>query len=64
MMELEIVKQYFYLSGLFDNLKTSMCDEISQCDKCIEVDGVSYVPLTDVHAVMNGDNYEKDTTRS
>jgi len=64
MMELEIVKNYFYLSGLFDNLKTSICDEISQCDKCIEVDGITYVPVPEVHALVNGDDYEKDTTRS
>ena len=63
-MKLEILENYFYFSGLFDDLKTSMCDKISHCDKCIEVDGIIYVPVPEVHALVNGDDHEKDTTRS
>ena len=63
-MELEILENYFYFSGLFDDLKTEMCDKISHCDKRIEVDGVTYVPIPDVHTVINGDNHEKDTSKS
>ena len=63
-MKLIFLQEWFYLNEIFEPLKTDMCDKISQCNKCIEVDCVSYVPVTNAHAVINGDDYEKDNSKS
>ncbi len=60
-MELEILQNYFYFSGIFDDLKDDMRDRISQCDASIEVNGIEYVPMSDIVKLIDGDHCEQDT---